>query len=456
MSQQRPKPWEAANGNAASPNANNDPLPLHDSLVSDVRSTPEVPPKPSSVPSSTNESNTLNGSGGYGNGGGSTYTSTYGSGYNNYGTSYSGYGGYGGIGGYSSGLGGYGGMGGYSSGLGGYGGMSRYGMGGMGSYGGYGGMYGMGGMGVGMNGISSQGQGQGGMMDATARTFQVLENVVYAVSALAALLESTYYATHNSFFTILGVADQLGGVGGAIKNTISGAVDSTKLIGSASFVDGTSGSNSNRGPLGIYALLSWLKRLIKKILGFSSSPSSRNGSRNLLEEFTNWRSGIQAGSTNPQNNGKNKLSLKPLFAFLIALVGMPVLMSKFVRYIERHQREKIKGAGINFNGNSSQKNADVNTPNGRIDPRSLEFARATYDYIPEREDEQAGGWKELKLSRGDLVAIISKVDGWSHCRSRDGRVGFVPTNYLEIIKRPERGKPVTKEKNDAKTEQLVK
>lgn len=93
-----------------------------------------------------------------------------------------------------------------------YGGMG----GGYGS--GYGSMYGgmgsMGGMG-GMGGMYGGGMGQPGMMGGdpsdpnsltnsfsqnTQATFQIIESLVGAFGGVAQMLESTFYATHSSFF----------------------------------------------------------------------------------------------------------------------------------------------------------------------------------------------------------------------------------------------------------------
>lgn len=126
---------------------------------------------------------------------------------------------YGGVGG-MSGYGGVGGMGGYGS-MGGIGGMSSFsspysrmggGYGG-GMYGGGGGMYGAGGgmYGGGMSGM--YGAGMGGMpgqdpnqsltqsfSQSTQATFQLIESIVGAFGGFAQMLESTYMATHSSFF----------------------------------------------------------------------------------------------------------------------------------------------------------------------------------------------------------------------------------------------------------------
>ena len=123
---------------------------------------------------------------------------------NRYGTTTSPYTGIGGgIGGYNS----------YSSPYSRFGGMNNSMYGGIGGYGGgYGSMYG--GMG-GYGGMYGGGMRQPGMIGAdpndpnsltnslsqsTQATFQVIESLVGAFQGVAQMLESTYYATHSSFF----------------------------------------------------------------------------------------------------------------------------------------------------------------------------------------------------------------------------------------------------------------
>lgn len=456
MSQARPKPWESGSNvsstlpTTATSNISTTTTATATTATANSTDKPVVPPIPSLSSTTSNLNPITNSTSTYGNSYGTGYGSGLGAYGSSYGTGYGSYGGYGsglgGYGGYGSTLGGYGN---YGSGLGSYG--SYGGLGGMGGIGGFGGFGSLGGMGryrqMGYgNGITGDENGNGalnGVADATSRTFQVLENVVYAVSAVAALLESTYYATHNSFFTILGVADQIGNltsIGSQVKDSFIGNItDSAKMLTngphSLNNNNNNNGINNNNGPLGLYAVLAWLKRILKRLLGLSTDNDSR-GSHSLLQEFSNWKNGI----SNSKNNNGKRLSLKPLLVFLVALIGLPMLMSKFVKYIEKEQKRihEMNGNINNNNGilnNTTNQNTElINRPN-KIDPRSLEFARAIYDYIPEREDEQAGGWKELKLSRGDLVAILEKLDGWSHCRTRDGRIGYVPTNYLEIVRR---------------------
>lgn len=99
------------------------------------------------------------------------------------------------------------GFGSYSSPYSRFGGMGNSMYGGMGGYGGgYGSMYG---------GMYGGGMGQPGMMggdpndqnsltnsfsQSTQATFQIIESLVGAFGGVAQMLESTYMATHSSFF----------------------------------------------------------------------------------------------------------------------------------------------------------------------------------------------------------------------------------------------------------------
>lgn len=143
---------------------------------------PALPSRPNSLASSVNQnasaysSMNMNANRPYG----------YGSSYSSYSSPYSRMGGYGGYGGYGS-MGTMGSM--YGSGMygGGYGG---YGMGG-GMYGGMGGMPG--------DPNNPQGLTQS-FSQSTAATFQMIESIVGAFGGFAQMLESTYMATHSSFF----------------------------------------------------------------------------------------------------------------------------------------------------------------------------------------------------------------------------------------------------------------
>lgn len=110
-------------------------------------------------------------------------TSPYGGIGSAYSSPYSRMGGMGGYGGYGSSM--YGGM----PGMGGYGSMYGGGMNGM-----YGGMGGMQGDPNDPNSLTH------GFTQSTQATFQIIEGIVGAFGGFAQMLESTYMATHSSFF----------------------------------------------------------------------------------------------------------------------------------------------------------------------------------------------------------------------------------------------------------------
>ena len=72
-----------------------------------------------------------------------------------------------------------------------------------------------------------------------------------------------------------------------------------------------------------------------------------------------------------------------------------------------------------------------------VDPNKLEFCRALYDFTPNSNMQGM----DLSVKKGDMVAVLSKSDPmgnaseWWRCRSRDGRMGYLPGIYLETIQR---------------------
>ncbi|CZR65079.1 uncharacterized protein PAC_14979 [Phialocephala subalpina] len=80
--------------------------------------------------------------------------------------------------------------------------------------------------------------------------------------------------------------------------------------------------------------------------------------------------------------------------------------------------------------------------NEPIDPSKLDFCRLLYDFKPEKDVLNV----DIEVCKGDLVAVISKNDPegnpserWK-CRTRDGRYGYLPEIYLEIVARPGKNK----------------
>ncbi|KAH3670542.1 hypothetical protein OGAPHI_001057 [Ogataea philodendri] len=355
MTTARPKPWETGTSTASTTsNSTGDSVV---SLASTGTSTtaPELPEKPSSL--TANPMTSLNGSNML------SRTSPYYGGYGNYGSNSM----------YGGGM--YNSYGSYGSSM--YGSLYGNGM--------YGNRYGrMGDMGGMNNGMMGQGI-VGSFTQGTEATFQLIESMIGAVGGFTQMLESTYYATHNSFFTMMSMAEQFQHLKSAMGSL-----------------------------LGIYALSNWIKKALRAISGGKIKIS--------VDEF---KKKIDKNKNNKDHN-KDRMSLKPLLFFLAAVVGLPYVMKKLVAQMAQQQRSILNGPEGRSQGAITGSGASQDGP---VDAKKLEFARALYDFNPENED------MELKLKRGDLVAILNNADSWWKCRTRDGRMGFVPYNYLQVIKR---------------------
>ncbi|KAL1855642.1 Peroxisomal membrane protein PAS20 [Paecilomyces lecythidis] len=305
------------------------------------------------------------------------------------------YGGYGGYGGYSSPYSRLGGMGSMYGGYGGYGGMYG-GMGGMGGM--YGGMGGMGGMPGDPNDPNSL---TNSFSQSTQATFQIIESIVGAFGGFAQMLESTYMATHSSFFAMVSVAEQFGN----LRNTLGSA-------------------------LGIFTLLRWFRTLLAKLTG---RPPPADATALTPSAFSAFLHGRSAPSSLPDGSpAPPKPSKKPFLMFIVAVFGLPYLMGKLIRALARSQEEEAKRQQLLMgSGEPGQQGAP-------LDPSKLDFCRVLYDYTPETQNTNG---IDLAVKKGDIVAVLSKSDPmgnpseWWRCRARDGRVGYLPSPYLETIQR---------------------
>ncbi|KAL5361707.1 Peroxin 13, N-terminal region-domain-containing protein [Aspergillus floccosus] len=383
-----PKPWERAGASAggtslAASSAASPAAPTTMSATTNSSSAPTATTS-SSAPDLPSRPNALN-----------TVVNRTASNYSPYGASRLG----------TSPYGGYGGYGGYSSPY------SRFGtMGGMGSmyggYGGYGGMYGgMGGMGGMYGGVPGDPNDPNSLTNSfgqsTQATFQMIESIVGAFGGFAQMLESTYMATHSSFFAMVSVAEQFGN----LRNTLGSA-------------------------LGIFTIIRWFRTLIAKITG---RPPPADATALTPSAFAAFMNGRSSPATLPDGSpAPPKPSKKPFFMFLIAVFGLPYLMGKLIKALARSQEEQRKQLMLGPNGEP------VQGQGAPLDPSKLDFCRVLYDYSPESQ-ESAG--IDLAVKKGDIVAVLSKCDPmgnaseWWRCRARDGRVGYLPGPYLETIQR---------------------
>ncbi len=274
----------------------------------------------------------------------------------------------------------------------------------------YGGNYG--GMGMGMGGMGMYGQQPGMPFDpsnpsvtqalesTTATTFALLHSVVQTFAGVAQMLESTFMATHSSFFALAGVVDQFA----QLRNAL-GSV------------------------LGLFGLVRWLRDLLT---GRSGS-GARGEMRGEFREFLNGRP-VQGPAPAPPNASK-----KPLVFFFLAMLGIPYAMHKLVKLIaERAARQQQQ---------QPQQQQGILMPSGQVlpplDPSQLSFARTLYPF-------QASTPSELSLQENEIVAIMGKLDPstgmevdprveveteWWKGRTREGREGWFPRKFVEVLER---------------------
>ncbi|KAK7046815.1 SH3 domain-containing protein [Favolaschia claudopus] len=365
-----PKPWERNGVTAAPPSVA--PTPASSTNPTSVTSSqPTIPERPASFNAPSNSlSTSLSSVNPYG-------SSAYGmSPYSRFAGSY---GGYGGLGSYGGGYGGYGGgygMSPYSSmGMG----MSPYGMG-------------MNGMGMGMNGT---------LESTTQHTFQLLHSIVQTFSGVAQMLESTFMATHSSFFAMVGVIDQFGHLRNALGSV-----------------------------LGLFGLMRWMREIL------TGTPAARQGMQGEFREFVNGR---PVQGPHPQAPSGPKPSKKPLIIFLLAIFGIPYAMTKLVQILNERARNHA-AAGGTLPGQ----------PLPPLDPTALTFARALYPFTPTTPSE-------LALKEDEIVAIMAKLDPrtgaevdprsqienensvqWWKGRTREGREGWFPRKWVEVLEKREK------------------
>ena len=295
-----------------------------------------------------------------------------------------------------------------------YGGMGS--LGGYGGYGGYGyGSYGMNSMYPGAySGMGAFGQpGMGMPMDptnasvtqalesTTATTFTLLHSVVQTFAGLAQMLESTFMATHSSFFALAGVVDQFA----QLRNAL-GSV------------------------LGLFGLVRWLRDILT---------GRRAEMRSEFREFLNGRP-VQGPATRPsQSPPPPKASKKPLVFFFIAFLGIPYAMHKLVKILAdraaQQQQEQQQ-----LHQHHPQQLQGQQQP---LDPSQLAFARTVYPF-------QASTPSELTLQENEIVAVMGKLDPstglevdprisveteWWKGRTREGREGWFPRKFVDVLER---------------------
>lgn len=245
------------------------------------------------------------------------------------------------------------------------------------------------------------------MEHGTAATFQMLQAIVGAFGGFAQMLESTFMATHSSFFAMIGVAEQFGHLRNYLGQVLS-----------------------------IFALVRWIKGMLYRLTG--RTPPANISSA----EFKAFEGGPAGASANGQP-AKPKLAKKPLFVFLLTVVGLPWLMNRLVRLITERQAAEAARIAAAQGANPQPPQFDQFgrplpsqpiAPAAPLDPSQLLFMRALHSYTPPPESAE----KELTFEKDEIIAVLSPKEerdkmGWWMGRKRDGKVGWVPGNWLGEI-----------------------
>ncbi|EGG00375.1 uncharacterized protein MELLADRAFT_118067 [Melampsora larici-populina 98AG31] len=394
-----PKPWERSNqtnlsSSTSLPNdhppitSSNQTCPISNSKMTGsttatttTTTTPELPPRPTNMINSTGSLIPNDGLSGLNSAYGANYAgaSPYGSRFGGYGLN-SGYGGYGG---YSrmGGLGSYGSYSGYG-GIGGMGGMAG------GGYGGY-----MGGMGdpTSMyqsnpmdpnNGFQTNPSLTQTLTNSTQSTFQLLQSLVMTFSGFSQLLESTFMMTHSSFFTFIQLIDQFNFFKFSIGKILS-----------------------------LFDIIKWTK---KAIGGRGTDEGQSWG-----DSFKSFDPRKDSKALNPHPNNTPKPSRKPIVIFFLTIFGIPYLMNKLIKAISKRQE--------------TQDSLKSQSSLVSIDPNQLTFVKSIHPYHSNQPEE-------LNFNQSEIIAVISPVNqeerekfGWWRGRLRNGKMGWFPKNYVEVI-----------------------
>ncbi|KAJ7089370.1 Peroxin 13, N-terminal region-domain-containing protein [Mycena belliarum] len=236
----------------------------------------------------------------------------------------------------------------------------------------------------------------------TQHTFTLLHSIVQTFSGVAQMLESTFMATHSSFFAMVGVIDQFGHLRNALGSV-----------------------------LGLFGLMRWMRELITGVPPPGIGPG-RAGLPGEFREFVNGRP-VQGPQPAPP-----KASKKPLIIFLLAIFGIPYAMTKLVQLLNERARNN-PGA------------LPPLSPGAPVDPAALTFARALYPFTPTTP-------VELALKANEIVAIMGKLDPrtgvevdpraqieggdeavqWWKGRTREGREGWFPRSWVEVLEKREK------------------
>lgn len=177
--------------------------------------------------------------------------------------------------------------------------------------------------------------------------------------------------------------------------------------------------------LGIFTLMRWFKTIVAKLTGGPPPASPKDLTPQNFAAFNGGK--LPDGTV-----AAPKPSKKPFIMFIVAVFGLPWLMGKLIRALAASHEEAEK--------KRLAENPQLALEGQPLDPSKLDFCRVMYDFTPEANQNSVQG-VDLAVNKGDLVAVLSKTDPlgnpseWWRCRARDGRMGYLPSPYLETIQR---------------------
>jgi peroxin-13 len=179
--------------------------------------------------------------------------------------------------------------------------------------------------------------------------------------------------------------------------------------------------------LGIFTLIRWIRTLIAKLTG---RPPPADATALTPAAFARFEGRKQAAPDGAAGSGAPRPSRKPLFFFLLAAFGLPYVMSKIIRSLATSAEEE------------ERRRAAALAQQLPLDPSKLEFCRVLYDFSPSSQGHDHVQGVDLEVRKDDLVAVLSKSDPlgnpseWWRCRARDGRIGYLPETFLEVMPKP--------------------
>ena len=188
--------------------------------------------------------------------------------------------------------------------------------------------------------------------------------------------------------------------------------------------------------LGIYWLLRWVRTAVARLTG---RPPPADAAALTPSAFARFQ-GQPAGTLPDGTPLPPRPSKKPFLFFILAAFGLPYIMGKFIRALVRSQDERQQQQqGLLLDAHGQPLPPEQQPQNAALDPSQLDFCRAKYDYTPAAGAATPG--LDLAVKKGDFVAVLARTDpagapsDWWRCRARDGRVGYLPGPYLEVVRK---------------------